>query len=218
MLTESKFRIISAFAIMLGVYLLGINSPLSSQDQLDSAEIAEMTMKSMRLGKPGPEHEKLAALVGSWKTTTKWWLSRDGEPIVINGMATNELILGGRFLQSYNENTGGHIEISSISILGFDRRHEVFTIYSCDNMGTYAISAQGPYDEESNSTTMSGTDEDPIFKHTQMYDIVLTFMGENVHMWEIIFKDDLHTQGGEPFKMVEVTFERIQTLESTEGN
>ena len=55
---------------------------------------------------------------------------------------------------------------------------------------------------------MSGTDDDRFLEHTQIYDFVLEVIDDDTYNWSIVFHDEAHTQGGPPFKMVEITHHR----------
>ena len=48
---------------------------------------------------------------------------------------------------------------------------------------------------------------------TQQFDIILRFLNDDSFAWEIVFKDSVHTQGGDDFKMVEVTYTRSDWAE-----
>ena len=57
---------------------------------------------------------------------------------------------------------------------------------------------------------MSGEDYDAAMDQTQIYDFVLTPLTRDSYRLEVIFKDEMHTKGGEPFKMVEVLYSKLE--------
>ena len=168
----------------------------------------ETMARVMELAKPGPEHERLAALEGSWVASVKIWMEPGAEPITVEGQADNKMILGGRFLESRGSSGEGPMAGESLWIFGFDRRYELYTVVGFDTWGTYYITGSGPYHKNDETIVMYGEDEDPIMGHTQKYDIVVQFVDENTFIWSVVFKDKMHTKGADEFKMVEVTYTR----------
>jgi hypothetical protein len=120
------------------------------------------------------------------------------------------MIVGGRFLMQTMDMADTDATGEQISIIGFDRRSDEYTILGMDTAGTYWVTARGPADEDGDRAVLSGEDYDPIVGGTQLYDFVLSWPGEDTFVVEIIFKDEIHTRGGPPFKMVEVTSRRRQ--------
>ena len=96
----------------------------------------------------------------------------------------------------------------SFIIHGFDRRHKKYTTVGFDSLGTYYVTAAGPYDDSKKAIVMYGEDVDPALGHTQKYDMVTRIISPARYVTEIIFKDPEHTGGRAEFKMVEITFTR----------
>ncbi|MBD3257137.1 DUF1579 domain-containing protein [candidate division GN15 bacterium] len=176
--------------------------------EMTEAEKQQKMMQLMRLAQPGPEHERLASLAGEWQLSNKAWM-QPGEPLTSEGTGTAEMILGGRFLKITNESTVMGQQYTGLSIIGFDRRHEEYTIVAYDNTGTYYVAARGKMEDDGKTIRMYGEDVDPIFGFTQKYDMVLTLVDNNTFVFEIIFKNPEMTFGQEEFKMVEVTNTRV---------
>lgn len=175
----------------------------------DKEQMAK-AMEAMKLAQPGPEHEMLAKLAGKWTTETRMWMAPGSEAASFSGECEAEMILGGRFLELEFTAGEGHMATEGVSIIGFDRRHKRFTQVGFDTWGTYYVSASGTYDEEANKITMSGTDEDPVMGHTQVYDFVVSFLDDDTWTYEVIFHDEAHTQGKGPHRMVEVNYTRAK--------
>jgi hypothetical protein len=174
----------------------------------DSTTMKQIQAAMFVAAQPGPEHERLASLVGDWQQELKVWMEPGGEPVVIPGTCTNKMILGGRFLHLTAESEFMGDKTESINILGFDRRHKKYTLVGFDTFGTYYVTASGTYNDSTKTITMSGEDDDPIAGITQLYDMTLRFIDENKFVMEVIFKDEAHTKGGDPFKIVEINFTR----------
>ncbi|MCH7760984.1 DUF1579 family protein, partial [candidate division TA06 bacterium] len=149
----------------------------------------------------------LESLVGDWEIEFKLWPEPGQDPMILKGIATNAMILGGRFLQSSSTFGEGDMKTETLYILGFDRRHKKFTSIGFDTWGTYSVSAAGTYDEKTKTITMYGEDEDPVMKVTQKFDMILRFVSKDKHIWEVVFKD-FRTPEEKEFKSVEVTFTR----------
>lgn len=208
---SKRARVRSEFVVAIVVAgLFGLSFAAQAQAQEPSPEeLQKLMAQSMELAQPGPEHARLAQLEGDWDVQLKIWMTPDAEPVMLEGKGHAEMFLGGRFLRMTSSFTEGPFPADTESILGFDRRKNEYTILGFDTMGTYWVSASGPFEEEGQRTVLYGEDEDPIFKNTQKYDIVFYWVDENTYRSEVIFKDKMHTGGGEPLKMVEVTGTRV---------
>jgi hypothetical protein len=170
--------------------------------------MAERAALSMALAQPGPEHERLAGLAGKFNVEVKLWMSPGAEPMLVAGSGENRTILGGRFLEMAAVTGEGAMETHGLILLGFDRRHEKYTLINMDNWGTYYITAAGTFDKASGKIVMSGEDEDPVMEHTQVFDWTLQIIDDDTYVFEVIFKDEMHTRGGPDFKMLEFTGRR----------
>lgn len=123
------------------------------------------------LGQPGPEHERLAAMAGTWDLEQRMFMPGSDTPQVVRGEVVSEMVLGGRFLRIHTEVAGFS---ESIGFLGFDRRHGEFTTVGFDTLGTYWVTGAGPYDPERDALVLYGEDEDPIAGLTQRYEFVIS--------------------------------------------
>jgi len=177
---------------------------------MDSAKQAEMMAMFMQMAQPGEEHKKLEPLAGTWDVEIKMWSQPGAEPMLFKGRGTSRMILGSRFLESRSTSGEGEMYTEALTILGYDKRHKKYTSVGYDTWGTYYVAATGEYDPKTNSVVMGGEDYDPTTKFTQKWDFVLRFIDKDKYVWEVIFKDEMHTQGKGPFKMVEITSTRVK--------
>ncbi|MEK6325236.1 MAG: DUF1579 family protein [Acidobacteriota bacterium] len=127
--------------------------------------------------------------------------------MTFKGKSQNKMILGGRFLLSEARGGEGPMAFETFIIHGFDRRHKKYTTVNFDSMGSYYVTAAGPYDDSKKAIVMYGEDVDPALG-TQKYDMVIRVISPTKYVTEVIFKDKAHTQGRAEFKMVEVTSTR----------
>ena len=168
---------------------------------------AGMAAQQLALARPGPEHERLARLAGSWNQSVKMWLTPGAEPLVETATSENTLMLGGRFLSCHSKGKLAGTNVEAVNIYGYDRRREVYTLVGLDTLGTYWVTAEGPYDEQSRTAVMYGEDEDPLAGITQKYDMLLEFVDDDTYVTKVIFKAG--TFGNEEdFALVEITSTR----------
>lgn len=193
----------SLLLLVLGFVLVGVSAPSQEEagagDELgsDRATMQEM----MRLAQPGPEHELLAERAGDWETSVSVRMMPGAEPMRTSGRATSRTILGGRYLQVVSNGTMMGQPFESRSILGFDRRHEEYTIIGLDTMGTYWVTGKGQRDEDG-VIRMHGEDLDPTGK--QVYTFELEILNEDEHVFRVLFSELGGRTFDEPFPMVEV--------------
>lgn len=196
----TPLRIALSFALVLSIAA----SPALSQEktsQPDKAKIAAY----MELAKPGPEHEQLESLVGTWDQEIKFYMEPGKPPMTFKGTCQNRMILGGRFLVSESKGGSGPMAFESVIITGFDRRTGKFTTVGFDTEGTYYVAGAGPYDQSRKAIVMYGEDVDPVLG-TQKYDMVTRIVSPTKYIKEVVFKDPAHTHGLPEFKVVEITF------------
>jgi uncharacterized protein DUF1579 len=195
-------RLVS-ISILFGLGL----STLALSQQPSEADKAKIAAAVYELAKPGPEHKQLEALAGNWDMEVKYWMQPDNPPMTFKGSCQNRMILGGRFLVSEAKSGMGQMAVENMNIIGYDRRHKKYTTIGLDTMGTYWVTAAGPYDDSRKAIVMYGEDIDPNLG-TQKYDIVTRVVSPNQYVTEIIFKDAGHTGGAKERKLVEITHTR----------
>ena len=177
--------------------------PAAAQDSQMTPPTPEEMQQMMALMGPGPEHKDFETLAGTWDMDITF--NMGGPPMKVSGRAENTLILGGRFLKS---ETKGHapamgVDIESLSIYGFDRRTNEYTVVGYDTMGTYYVTAAGKKTPGAGEVVMQGEIEE--HGGTKQYDMVLRWVDANTYISEIIFK---FPSG--PMKIAEMTFTRAK--------
>lgn len=185
--------------------LLALTAPASAQEPANAEQRRKMEAMMVAM-QPGPEHARLARLAGRWDVALTMFSPGGGEPVMAAAVAENEMILGGRFLQSRVKGGQAPLAIESLVLTGFDRRHNRYTTVGFDTWGTYYVTAAGTMQDS--LITMHGTDEDPIAGHTQVYDMNLRFVDEDTYVTDVTFTDQVHTQGQGSFKAVEAVYRR----------
>lgn len=175
-----------------------------AQEPDEEARRRAMAQRALEAAQAGPEHERLAALAGDWNVTISTWTTPTAAPLVATGSATNRMILGGRFLSSETSATLGDRAAESISMLGYDRRSNRYTIAAFDTRGTHYLTAEGLWDAGSRALTMYGEKLDLIANRTEHYTMVVRRPGPDEYILEISFR----LPSGESFRAVEVRHTR----------
>ncbi len=188
---------ITKFHFLSILILLFITSSIQAQ------ELSEEQMKEIyELMLPGEEHNLLKQYEGKWVTRYIYRMAMDQEPISSPGESDIEMILDGRFLRwtSTGEMMGQKVE--SLTIVGFDRRFKYFTIYGFDTMGTYAVSAEGNIDSETNIITFEGTNYEPAFDKEVKFQMKFDTSDKDKIDFSVLFETP---DGGEFFPIVQIT-------------
>jgi hypothetical protein len=126
---------------VLVIVLLLLPGLAAAQEQKKSAS-DEMMQTYIEAAKPVAGHERLKAFTGKWNVAVKFWMAPGDPPMTAAGTATGRMILGGRFVQ-FEAKTEHPFPSESLTMLGFDRRTNDYTIVGFDNLGTYYITAAG---------------------------------------------------------------------------
>ncbi len=194
---------------ILGLMIAALAWPGSLAAQERTAEEKQkIQQRQMEASIPGPEHERLATMQGTWDVETRIWSEPDAEPIVARGTTEAKMVLGGRFLVQTGMYSAPAPPIELMAVMGFDRRSNEYTLVGFDTSGTYWVSGQGPANTAGDEAVLAGVDHDPISGADQVYDFVLRWVDDDTFVTQVVFKDEIHTRGGPPFKMVETTSRR----------
>ncbi|MBS1513559.1 MAG: DUF1579 family protein [Bacteroidetes bacterium] len=156
--------------------------------------------EAMKLAQPGPQHKLLTDMAGKFKQKIKFNYA-PGKSMEGEGSGVTESIIGGRFIQIKSTGKIMGMETEVMTILGYDRRKNKYTLFSIDGMGTYSVSAEGDYDESKKIMTLKGTEDDPTMKMKMDFKFVFDLSNSSERKMDIIF---INPDGSEN-KMVEVT-------------
>jgi len=155
--------------------------------------------EALKMAAAGPEHNLLNDLAGNYKQKYKLDFP-PGTIMESEGMSTIKSILGGRFITIDVNATMFGMSANSLTIMGYDRRKNKYTLFSIDEMGTYSVTAEGDYDSKTKVMTLNGSDYDPLSKMTRNYKFIFDYSNEKTHKMDIVF---IQPEGNE-HKMVEV--------------
>jgi len=183
------------------VFTAGLSA---SEPQPDSTAVQQQ----LELTKPGPEHQQLARYVGKWNVAVR--MGGGATAVSYTGTGEGRMVVGGRFLQVEYQARNATDATEGLMLLGFDRRHQRFTMSAHDSFGTYAVSSQGTQDESTGKIRMQGTDDDPVMKalgHEKAFVQVLDPRSDDEFAIEVWFVDT-RSAARKEFKYMEYLFTR----------
>lgn len=137
----------AAFGVFVGLFLA---AHTTAQDRPDPKEIA-------RLSQPGPEHERLKGLVGTWFLT----VSKEGGNVGQPGTAVFKSRFDGRFVTEEVKLPFGGFTFEWLGVYGYDRHKKKYTAVWVDNMDTTTESGEGEFDAAGKVLTFKGEHVDP---------------------------------------------------------
>jgi len=180
----------------------------------DAQQMDEMMKKWQAVASPGEHHKRLQHFVGSWKLSTRMWMSGPGsEPTVSQGTATVKWVLDGRFL--LEESSGEFkmpgpdgkemaVPFKGLGLGGYDNYRNLYVGTWADNLNTHLLTMAGTCDPSGKVfTSYAQMDEPMLDVHGRMVKYVTRIINDNKHVVEIY---DLHA--GDNYKVLEITYER----------
>jgi hypothetical protein len=174
-------------------------APSSSQPQVSQEE---MMAAYAKYSTPGPEHEFLKSMAGTWKAVTKAWMGA-GEPQVSEGVAVRSMILGGRFLQDEFKSTFMGQPFEGVGMTGYDLYKKEYVSTWADTMSSTVLVSRGKMDPTGKVMTQMGTYEDPVTGEKKSMKEITRILDPNRHVFEI-----WENQGGKEMKTMEITYTR----------
>ncbi|MBN8547039.1 MAG: DUF1579 family protein [Ignavibacteria bacterium] len=134
------------------------------------------------------EHEKLSLFEGEWDVQIEFFFDTEGEKSLKGtGECRNQIVLGGRFLESRSQNIAFGMSITSIAYLGYDVRLQKYTLYSMDELGNFAINAYGDFKKDEQKFIFEGSSMDYVTREDQMFRIIYDFEGDSLIKYEVDF-------------------------------
>jgi hypothetical protein len=140
--------------------LLAACAMAAADDKVEGKKLFQQYVE--KFGPPGPEHQLLEPLVGSWQAKVKMWFDPNEAPDVSDGSLVRKSILGGRFIQEDYEGKMHDRPFQGIGTIGFDRAKKKFVVSWIDSVSTAIHISQGTYDEPTKTWTFKHEDTCPI--------------------------------------------------------
>ena len=153
---------------------------------------------------PGPVQKHMAKFVGDWVTSNKMWAAPGAEPIVSEGTAKGEMLLGGRYLKTTHYGDMMGMPFEGFSLEAYDNTMKQYYSIWVDNFGTGMMMMKGTWDDATKKLTYTGTMVDPMQKKEVAVKEVFIPKDEDTYMME------LYVTGpdGKEYKNMEATYKR----------
>jgi len=166
----------------------------------DQAAMMAAWQKAMT---PGEAHTELAKSAGAWKMTAKMWMDPAGEPMVSEGVAERQMLLGGRVLEERSSSTMMGMPFEGIGRTGYDNVTGKYWSSWIDNMSTGCYLAHGTRDADGTAVTYHGEFPNPMTGAVTKVRSVMRWEGTDTQHFE--WYED-HGQG--ELKTMVITYER----------
>jgi serine/threonine protein kinase len=163
-----------------------------------------MMEKYMKAATPGPEHQEMAKLAGTWKLDVTQWLTPGATPEKSTATAEFESILGGRYMQQKVHGEMGGQPFEGMGYEGFDNvSKERFGTW-IDNMSTGSMLTHGKCAVGAKTCTLTGSMNDPLTGKLCKVREVITRKGDNSFTFDMYGPD----QTGKEFQMMQIVYTR----------
>ena len=150
----------------------------------------ELMEYGMRVMNPSEKHKLLERFTGNWEVETDFVMEPGSPAMKLKSSSNAELVMGKRFVEIYTSGMVMGMPFESKQTIGHDNRKEIYTLYGIDAMGTYAVYAEGTFDEDSQTLTLYGEEDDPIFLAPRKFKFVHHFIDEDNREYELWFLTD----------------------------
>lgn len=147
-----------------------------------AAAVAVPAARAQESPKPGPEHDMLKKLEGTWDATMK------GMGMESKGTMSYKMELGGLWLTSNFEGEFGGMKFQGKGFDTYDAGKKKFIGVWVDSMMTVPLVMEGTYDKDKKALTLSGEGPGPDGKPTKMK-TVTTFTDDNSMHFEMFMAD-----------------------------
>ena len=191
----------SLLLLSLGAFAAPQGDKPAAKPAMDEKAVMEVYMKA---GTPGPEHQELAKMAGSWKLDVTSWMAPGAPPEKSTGTAKFETIFGGRYLRQEMHGEMGGEPFEGMGIEGFDNvSKERFGTW-IDSMSTGSSMARGKCAVGAKTCTLKGTMNDPLTGKPCELREVLTRNDDNSFTFDMYGPDP----SGKEFHMMQILYTR----------
>lgn len=168
---------------------------------------AEMMARMAELGRPGPAHAKLAAMVGTFRADGEFWNTPGAPSTKSEGTSVNTLEFGGRFVKQVYDSTYEGQPFTGVGYTGFDNVSQHYVGVWLDSMTTGIMPVStGTIDASGKVITFCRSFVDPMTGKPAQTREVLTIDDANHHSFE------WHQTGpdGKEFLMMKFGYTRVK--------
>lgn len=159
----------------------------------------------LKLSSPGPAHQAIEPMAGSFSAKTTAWFMPGQPPAESTGSSTNTLIIGGRFLQQHYNSVGPFGTFEGLGLFGHDNQKQKYTGLWVDNMSTAMMLHEGTYDAATRTFTMLGSFVDPVGATWQTRQLIRVTSSDQ-HSFEMFQKGP----SGPEYRSLEAVYTRVR--------
>jgi hypothetical protein len=145
-------KILCLFALAALVSQAGAQMP--TQEEMDKAMAAYRT--------PGEVHKMMSAWNGTWDCEVTMFMDPSAPPMKSKGTMKSRMLLDGRYNEMQYSGTYGNEPMKGISLTAWDNVKKLFVNTWIDNFGTGVMVLEGPWDEATQSMTLTGKMTNPM--------------------------------------------------------
>lgn len=189
--SQTKTVYMNKLTIALLVAFLG-GSTLATFAQNDPGMKAMMAYAT-----PGDVHKMLASSTGNWTEEVSMWMKPGAPPMTSKAEAHNEMLLGGRYLQTKSTGNFSGMPFEGIGVTGYDNIKKKFVSSWIDNMGTGMMYMWGSWNAATKSITFTGKMVDPMASGKEVsYKQVWKFIDNNhqvIEMYSVMNGKEMKT-------------------------
>jgi len=147
-----------------------------------SPEMAAMMEAMAKAAEPGEPHRLLGRLEGTWRVQMR--MTVGGETIEGRGTALNEMVLGGRFLQSTFKGEMAGQNVIGMGFDGYDNQKQKYIGMWIDTNGTMMMTYEGDGDADGATRTLYGSYNDPASGVEKQFKGVVKVLSTNRYTYE----------------------------------
>lgn len=180
---------IIAGAVLIGVATPGWAEHPSGSEHPAGTDAAQQAMMEAwaKAAAPGPEHEAMAGMAGTWTTVVKNFMDPSAPPMESKGTAEFAMELGGRYMvqRFHGEMMGQPFE--GLGYDGFDNVTKTYRSIWMDSMSTGIMVMNGKADPASTSIKYTGSMTDAASGADIPMESVITFIDKDhqkMEMWQ----------------------------------
>ena len=174
----------------------------------ESAQKKKMDMQTMmevyqELATPGPPHQLLAGMTGSWDVRSSCSMEPGKPPMESTGTSEQTMILGGRFLQQEFSGDLMGSPFTGIGAVGYDNHTGKYVSTWMDTMGNGIYYFEGTASADGKTITQKSKYDDPVQGPVE-WRSVTRIVNDDTLEFEMYSID----QSGNEQKMAKMTYTR----------
>jgi hypothetical protein len=192
-------------AAVCAVLALALSAAAQEKPTTPPAMSAEekAAMEAMeKMATPGPAHEAIADMAGTWDAeVTMYW---GPTPSKSKGVSENRLVLGGRWVEQRFKSEMGGQPFEGIGYTGYDNFKKKYMGTWMDNMSTAVMLSEGTFDAAGKVMTSTSTMDDVVTGKSTTTRMTSTIVTPDHHHFEMFGPGP----DGKEMKQMEIHYHR----------